>query len=163
MKLIYLTQNYKTTVDDEDYEWLDKYKWSVYILKGGHKYVLRRQQHTTILMHRNIMEHHNIIIDGYRCRHKDNDGLNNEKSNLLMTNSTIIGATQKMNSQNKSGYRGVWGIKNGNWRTSIVVNEQTIHLGTYSNKEDAALTYNKASHEYFGEYGYQNIIERKQS
>jgi hypothetical protein len=93
-KIVSLTNGFQTLVDDEDYDWISKYKW--YAWKHGYTYYVKRVEWVkggkvrSILLHREIMKpHNNMQID-----HLDRDGLNNQKDNLRI-------CTQAENNRNK--------------------------------------------------------------
>jgi hypothetical protein len=100
MKEIKLSQHgknrgkYVALVDDEDYEYLNQWEWSVAI--GCYtNYAARsiRGKSCKIAMHRIIMNTpDNLTVD-----HKDHNGLNNQKSNLK-------NCTFKENKQNSLKY-----------------------------------------------------------
>ncbi len=70
--------------------------------------------------------------------------------------------SQKTRSNNTSGYKGVyWEKQLKKWRARIKVNYQGVHLGVFSDKEEAAKAYNAAALEYFGEFAKLNIIEKE--
>src|SRR5580658_4838386 len=66
VRVIKLTQGYQCQVNDEDYEWLSKYKWSATVVKDKEdavKYVYatsafyeRGGTHTTVQMHRFLLD-----------------------------------------------------------------------------------------------------------
>lgn len=61
---------------------------------------------------------------------------------------------------NGSKYKGVsWHKSTNKWQAGISMNKVTKYLGVYSSEEEAALAYNKAALELFGEFAYLNIIE----
>jgi len=90
MKTIQLTQGKLTQVDDEDYDFLNQWKWYAKRNRKTEKfYALRRESDLiengvkvkfgeTICMHRIVMNcPQGMVVD-----HKDHDGLNNQKPNL---------------------------------------------------------------------------------
>lgn len=81
--------------------------------------------------------------------HKDGDGLNNHYWNLReSTRSQNLANSHKLQ-------RGVY-IENGKCRAMIRVEGNLIHLGTFTEYDDAQAAYNKAANEYFGEYARIN-------
>ncbi len=50
-----------------------------------------------------------------------------------------------------SGYRGVYKLPSGNYRSAIFRGKKPFELGVYKTAEEAALAYNKKSIEWFGE------------
>jgi hypothetical protein len=174
-KEIQLTKGMKTIVDEEDYDWLRKYRWSASAdakHKGTHRakttlykkmddgFTWRRSEH----MHRMIMgAKRGEIVD-----HVNGDPLDNRRSNLRL-------ATHAENCQNgkKGTYRGkpclskYKGVskrsstKNGKkysyWIGQIVVDGQHINLGNFKTEEDAARAYDEAAKEHFGEFAKCNF------
>ena len=70
---------------------------------------------------------------------------NYEKSNCRWaTKTTQSQNTRLLQSNNKSGYRGVsWHKTNRRWVTTIKVNSKSVHLGSFSNPIDGAKAYDK--------------------
>lgn len=78
-------------VDEEDFEWLNQYKWFAVKSKGSKSwYAVRRidisHKSYSILMHREIMQADIIEYNGQRLdvHHFDNDGLNNRRNNMVL-------------------------------------------------------------------------------
>ena len=46
----------------------------------------------------------------------------------------------------------------GRFRARIIVNEKVHNLGTFATQEDAALAYNKAAIEHYGDFALLNVI-----
>ena len=154
MKQIKLTQGLYTLVDDEDYNQLNEYSWSaVYDYRNSSWSVRGYIDRRFITMSRYLLKVHNFKI---KVRHKNGNRLDNRKSNLYISNQKEIAASHSLLSNNKTNYRGVTKNKNGKYKSTIVVNGKTIHLGYFKNIEEAAETYNKAAIKYFGEHAYQN-------
>ena len=92
MKEIPLTQGEVALVDDEDYEWLNQWRW--YVLKARHTfYAVRFDGGRTQSMHREIM----CNPVGKEVDHSDMDGLNNQRINLRI-------ATRSQNHKNVNPY-----------------------------------------------------------
>ena len=70
---------------------------------------------------------------------------NYEKSNCRWaTKTTQSQNTRLLQSNNKSGYRGVsWHKTNRRWVTTMKVNSKSVHLGSFSNPIDGAKAYDK--------------------
>lgn len=158
MKKIPLTKGKFAIVDDEDYEWLNKYKWQAD--KIGNTYyavrvVSQRGDRQKIYMHRCIMG----AIRGQEIDHRNGNGLDNKKNNLRF-------CTRKQNLQNQkphngsSKYKGVSWFKweaGGKWRAKIQINYKTIHLGLFNDETDAAKAYDEKAKEIFGEFARPNF------
>ena len=155
MKEIKLTKGFITQVDDEDYEYLNQFKWSFY--KSGNIYYVQRKKTIKgkrygIKIHRIIMNTPNkMVVD-----HIDHNGLNNQKSNLR--NCLRYENMRNRRSSASSGFLGVHLSRNKYIIAHININGKNIHLGMFKTKESAALAYNKAAIKYFGKFANLNKI-----
>lgn len=154
MREIKLTQNKIAFVDDEDFDFLSKFKW--YAVKGSRTYYASR------FVERKEIRMHNILIKHKKRNfidHIDHNGLNNQKSNLRV-------CTKQQNNMNKlpmkggtSKFLGVcWSQRAKKWRSTITHNGKNIHIGYYANEVDAAKAYNAMAKELFGEFANLNIF-----
>jgi hypothetical protein len=151
MKEIVLTQGKVALVDDDDFEWLNQWKW--FCNKAGYA-VRNLPKHKSEYMHRAIMK----TPDGLQTDHVDHNKRNNQKNNLRICNNSQNQANRHYDKSKESGYRGV--EKRGNkYRAHVTVNQNMIHLGHYENPEDAARVYNKAVIKYFGEFATINLLK----
>lgn len=160
---------HKVKVDDEDYDDLIKITWhlsrgrmSLYALTNVKN---EKGIYKLLGMHRYIMK---VSDTSIHVDHKDFDGLNNQKNNLRECN-------RSQNSMNGrtfgvSKYLGVSPTimkrNYGNhvykyWKASIGINRQQKYLGIFpytpEGEIEAALTYDKAAKELFGEFANLNF------
>lgn len=152
MKEIILSKNKGITlVDDENYEWLNKYKW--YLDDVGYARSTIKSKNKRI--HRLIMnEPKDMEID-----HIDGNRLNNQKNNLRIV-------TRSQNNMNRlkvenctSKFKGVcWNKRDKIWFAQIKINKKRFYLGNFKIEEEAAGAYNKAAIELFGEYACLNEV-----
>jgi hypothetical protein len=146
MKEIPLTQGKVALVDDEDFEYLNQFKWYAGEARGliyARRQLRPKDCNSKIWMHTDIMKTpKGMVVD-----HKDGDGLNNWRSNLRLV-------THRQNLQNislskkSSQYPGVSRCplgKNGKrWQVSINYNGKVRHITRCISEEDAATTYRVA-------------------
>jgi hypothetical protein len=151
MKIIALSQNMFTTVDDEDYEFLNQWKWCV--AKNGNTYyaIKAKKDKRLLYMHRIILDcPNNMYID-----HIDHNGLNNQRINLRI-------CTKSQNSKNKrpSGRSKYLGVHYSSYNTinaAIKINDKIKHLGTFNTEEEAAKKYDEFARIYHGEFANLNF------
>ena len=91
--------------------------------------------------------------------HIDNDPLNNNIENLRETTRSQNLMNQKPRKNKSSKYKGVsWYKRDKIWQAQIKINKKQIHLGRFKLEKDAALAYNKAAIELFGEFACLNNL-----
>jgi hypothetical protein len=162
MKEIKLTKGKVALVDDQDFEWLSKWRWKA--VKGGRKtisfYAMRTAYKCSISMHRAIL---NITNPSLKTDHIDRNGLNNQRHNLRI-------ATARQNSQNESLQPGCSSLYKGvsfykateRWRAYIRIPNikgrgNSLHLGYFKNEIDAAKAYDEAAIKYHLEFASLNF------
>ncbi len=165
MKFIELTQGKKCIVDDDQYQFLNQWKWYV-VTACGIFYAVRGDyssgKHVRIHMERLIMnvEMHKRNINK-TVDHINGNSLDNRKKNLRICSLVQNFYNQKKSKNNTSGFKGVqnWSKwrKNKIWHAVIRKNYKLIHLGSFEIQEEAALAYDRAAKELFGEYARLNF------
>lgn len=157
MKEIKLTQGKIALVDDEDFEYLNQFKW--YALKNRNTYYAQRMK--TINGKERAIKMHRIIMNtpkGIETDHRDHNGLNNQKYNLR---NITFGQNRMNRLKNKNGssqYKGVT-YNNGYLIAQIKADGILHRLGSFDNEKDAAIAYNEAAIKYHGEFASLNVIE----
>jgi hypothetical protein len=146
MKEIKLTKGQVALVDDEDFEYLNQWKWcalknkhTFYVTRGiNHKLENGKIYKEYIYMHRLILN----TPKGLCTDHINHNGLDNRKENLRIV-------TQRGNMQNlklKPKYVGIW--KNYNkYVASLRINGKHKYLGNFNTPEEAQEAYYKAANE----------------
>jgi hypothetical protein len=153
MKTLKLTQGQFALVDDEDYDFLMQWKWSVL---GNKKFYAGRMYKTDgkfkrILLHREIMQ----TPKGMEVDHIDHDGLNCQKSN--MRNCFYYQNRKNRSPSNKtSPFLGVC-YDRKYIKASIHVDKKTLFLGNFKTEVEAAHAYDEAAKLYHGEFANLNF------
>src|SRR2546425_1516194 len=94
--------------------------------------------------------------------HEDRDGLNNRRYNLRVAthdDNQRNRSCQKRNNRT-SQYKGVC-LEKGKWRVRIRVNGKNIEIGRFDSELQAALAYDKAAREHYGEFACCNFPLKK--
>jgi hypothetical protein len=144
----------KTIIDTEDLPKIKNYKWSVI---DSTNTISTRYKGAYISISRLIMDvlDQNMVVD-----HINHDRLDNRKINLRVCEQAKNCRNKYKQSNNKSGYKGVFWRKDTNkWSTQISVDGTTFNLGCFDSKEEAAKTYNRAAIKYHGEFASLNKIK----
>jgi hypothetical protein len=145
--------NLAALVDDEDYDYLNEWKW--YVIIAPYTSYAARGSSGTVFMHRLIMN----AIKGEMIDHKDRNGLNNQKTNLRLctfsqNNANIV---SRINSTSK--YLGVyWCKRKMKWKATITFNRKSVGLGTFNDEVSAARAYNIAALKNHGAFANLNKI-----
>jgi hypothetical protein len=142
-------------IDDDMFDRVSKYTWCVQKFKDRF-YATRKHKRTiTILMHRFIL---NVSDPKIEVDHIDNDGLNNQSSNLRCATHSQNLCNRGAVKNSKSKYKGVgWVTSHKKWRASIQKDKVLKVLGYFSSEIDAAKAYDAAAKTIHGEFAYLNF------
>lgn len=170
-KMIPLTQGRHALVDNADYEWLSQWKWHFLMTYpvGQQGYATRAtynpktQKQTRLYMHRIILD----VKPEEQVDHINGNRLDNRRANLRpadhVTNLQNGKKGRPRHGVPKSSrFKGVVAkppAKKGRkrWVATITVNRKTHFLGTFYDEREAALTYDRAAREFFGECARPNF------
>lgn len=134
--------------DLEDYDKIKDYYWS--IDKDGYIYCISAK----IRMHRFIMN----CPDNLQVDHIVHNNFDNRKKYLRIVTNQQNQRNKRVHKNSQTKIKGVRFIKS-KYVAYIVINYKYIHLGTYTNIEDAIKARIEAENKYFGEYSYNNSIK----
>ncbi|MEN6576694.1 MAG: HNH endonuclease [Phycisphaerales bacterium] len=140
------------TVDAADYPQLSKYRWYA-SYRGSTIYAVRHEGGKETYMHRAIMQPRR----GQIVHHRDRDGLNNRRDNLL-----VCTAKQHQGCRGPLGehrrFVGVYWSKN-RWMAQIRYRGKTYYLGRFVDEVEAAKARDRKAYELCGELAYLNFPE----
>lgn len=161
-----LSQGYVALVDDEDHERIARHKWSARVTRRKHFPDVVYAYRTVVVDGKRVPEHMHQVILGCTgmIDHVDDDGLNNQKSNLRP-------ATREQNQGRKrhgiprkhTDYRGVCfrpKQRSKPWDAQIGFNDRNLWLGSFATPEEAARAYDAKAKELHGEFARLNFPER---
>ena len=149
--------------DLEDYDKIKEYCWSVWHRKETNysmlcaKKTLKPKVYRNVYMARIILNitDKDIIVD-----HIDRNPLNNCKNNLRICNSSTNSKNTSKPKNSNCEFMGV-SFEKGKYCARIGYNRKKIHLGRFSNIEDAIITRLKAEKQYYGEFAPQRDLFEK--
>jgi hypothetical protein len=154
-------ENLMAMVSPIDAKWALNTNWQVstggYIARGKWKKGFNTSE--SIKLHLEVAKLTGVWEEGFLVDHKNRNKLDCRRANLRK-------ATKSQNAANTeystgiSQYKGVsfrtdktWSA----WRAYIKVNYEFIDLGSYDTEENAAIAYDLAAIEYFGEFSCTNF------
>ena len=157
MKKIPLTQGKFALVDDDDFEYLNQWKWhsqngyavrELYI-GGGRK----NKKVINIFMHRVV----NRTLEHLNTDHIDGNRLNNRKENLRSCTASQNLYNRGAAKGSASKFKGVVRSKTAKkWVAQARLNGKMHYIGTYKTEKAAAQAYNMYTAKVHGEFALVN-------
>lgn len=153
-----LTRGYVALIDSEDYARVSSKKWYaatlrderyVYAFSGGGKAELFN-------MHRFVCG----LGKGDKSQvdHINHNTLDNRRANLRLCSHGENQRHSRRQSNNRSGYKGVyWKPDHNRWLVEIRAEGKAIHIGYFTDKIAAAIAYDEAAKKYHGEFAFLNF------
>lgn len=137
-------------VDVEDYERLRMYRWSLFKSEKWN-YAIRYGSGKTIYMHREIMR---VIDPKMYVDHRDSDGLNNQKSNLRVSDNRFNQYNVGRKATSKQKYKNIRHLGDDRYQVRIRTPDgKRIHKNIRS-EEQAVKLYNELAIKYHGEFAF---------
>lgn len=156
MKEIQLSQGKVALVDDEDFEYLNKFRWFSQKTCSGWYAIRHRYKNgkgITIYMHREILN----PPPGKWTDHIDHNGLNNQRDNLRVVSRHENQCNRIKQKSGLSKYKGVtWNKRKKEWVSRVLIFGERKHLGYFNSEIEAAKAYDKIVKQYFGEFACTN-------
>ena len=165
MKTIRLTRGKVALVDDADYEWLSQWKWHAQRNRFltlpdrwvAVRFTAGRKNPHPLYMHRELARRWGWP-DSPQFDHKDRDALNNRQENLRPASASQNGMNRAKLPGHTSRFKGVsWHKAIERWRAYIQVARRHVSLGYFDCDQDAALAYDAAARQHFGEFARTNF------
>lgn len=155
-KLIVGSEEAIVWISEEDYEDALKYKWTL-DRKG---YPWGWVEGKRIYLHRWVADRKGLALDQV-IDHIDRDPKNARRGNLRYANQQLNCFNKGMMSNNTSGYKGVrWNKRRKCWAAQIGIDGIVKHLGHFDDPISAAVAYDLAALELFGEeFAHTNLKE----
>jgi hypothetical protein len=168
MELIITTkkgEQFIVNYDEQDHKMISKHKWHI---KRSHNLLYAQaslkvselaigKKKGSIKMHRYIL---GLTDPKIESDHIDGNGLNNSRSNLRVCNHQRNSFNRRSHHDSLSKYKGVhYDVSIKKWRSRICVSGKSKYLGVFKDEVSAALVYNKAAIEAFGEFAKLNKID----
>ena len=148
-------------IDDEDFDLVSQHTWHVQErLRPGYlphgPYAAARRY---IGNGRGVKVYMHKLITGWPLTdHVNRDGLDNRRANLRPANRAQNLANQQPRPGCASPYRGVvWSAQKNKWMARIKADGKQRYLGSFTSEIDAAVAYDVAAREVFGEFACPNF------
>lgn len=162
---VVLTQGFVGLVDCEDVQRLSAGNWNARPLRKTcymrGKYFDGKFSNQTFFLHRALMgwPQKPIMVD-----HINGCGLDNRRSNLRTCTPTENSHNRRVLINKNTGYhsassefKGVY-FRHKKWQSRIVINKKHCNLGFYRSEIAAAVAYDAAAIEHFGDFALTNFI-----
>lgn len=152
-------------VDDGDYELVMQYRWHLReVVKGEGRRPSGPYAWANVPRHSDLpgsaIAMHKLITGWLLTDHKDHDGLNNQRHNLREATNTqnLQNMQKRRNTTSRFKGVGVYRRKCGDiWKAYIRLDGEYFHLGVFEDDVEAALAYDAAAREHFGEFACVNF------
>lgn len=147
------------TISAPDLHLVEGYTWHL----RGDGYVHAYLDPSGVVPRRSVVMHRVILgeeCEGRNVDHRNLDKLDNRRSNLRYASQSqnIANSVKWSTRATSSKYKGVsWQKNAGKWAAYVMVARKRRHLGLFEDEMDAALAYDEAAREQWGEYGRFNF------
>lgn len=159
MRYIRTSNGFDVAVDDEDYDLVSRHTWRAIPYRKTYYANMSVVFNVGAVRISSTVKMHRFILGVSRLTqidHADMNGLNNVKSNLRFCTVGQNRANTNPPITNRSGYKGVHRTK-----YSWVANCAGEYIGSFRDKEQAALAYDRAARARYGEFARTNFDPAK--
>jgi hypothetical protein len=141
--------------DECDHELISKHKWAI-VSNGPHYYCTTTTKKTQ-KMHRmifDVQEGRSVFVD-----HINHNGLDNRRANIRICTHAENARNARRSRANTTGFKGVsYRPEIGMFVARIMYQRKSRNIGVFADAREAAIAYNIAAKELFGEFAYLNPI-----
>ncbi|MBD2031236.1 HNH endonuclease [Phormidium sp. FACHB-322] len=125
-------------------------------------YIQQYSSSGIIKLHRLIMERKldRALCPNEMVDHRSRITLDNTRDNLRLATQALNEGNKGVRRDNSSGYKGVSLMANGKFKATITVSGKSKHLKCWPTAYEAALAYDRAARECFGEFAFVNFPRR---
>ncbi len=159
---ILLTKGFVALVDDEDFDWLNQWKWHylgrVNTNAGSQGYAARQEwvnkTYRMVYMHREILglKRGEARTTDRLGDHINGDTLDNRRSNLRIVTHSQSVQNRSTQRNNTSGCKGVSRFSQRLWRARIYKDGREVLIGYFKSFDEAVAARQEAERHMFGEY-----------
>lgn len=148
-------------IDHADRELVCGHRW--HVCRFGKRLYAYRRTETRARSPRQFM--HRLILGlpagcVPEVDHVNGNGLDNRRGNLRAAQHIDNARNRGPNANNRTGFKGVhWHQGARKWRAKIHVRGVSQHLGLFHDPVDAALAYDLAALDHFGEFAWTNFLQ----
>lgn len=142
-KIIHTNKKEEILVDDEDYDYLNQFKWT---LTNGYVKTSRwiNKRRVNFYMAREITKPN----DNQSVSYKDGNNLNNQKANLVVSDKDDL-FSKVSETKLRGAYKSTQAVGKP-WKSQIRVGGKDIYLGVFDTPEEANKAYLEARQFYRG-------------
>ena len=158
--VVHLTKGQSALVDLCDYPLVSGHRWVATAADGVWyaKATVRSpdDRRVSLFMHRAILglgSGDTLAVD-----HIDGNGLNNSRANLRLATTSQNAMNRRKRASAHSRHKGISLHPSGLWKASICCRGKIVRLGYFRDEQEAALAYNRAAMELFGEFACLNEV-----
>jgi HNH endonuclease len=143
-----------TLIDEADLALVSQHKWLTNKKERGKKTSYVRLTDDSLKLHQLLMGE---VPPGHVIDHINGDGTDNRRTNLRYCTHSENHANESKRSGGSSVFKGVgFDADRQKWSAKLMVNGETRNLGRFDLEVDAAMAYDKAAVEAFGEHARTN-------
>lgn len=97
------------------------------------------------------------LVKGEKVDHWNRNKQDNQRENIRLANSSQNSINRGLQSNNTSGYRGVYALSEKVWVAKLYIHGKSKYLGYFHTPEEAAAAYDKVAQEAQGKFYVGNL------